>query len=57
MTDPNADAAPVWLVSGCSTGFGREIALAALESGARVVVTARKPQAVARHRIITERLI
>ena len=41
------EATPVWLISGCSTGFGREIALAALESGSRVVVTARKPQAVA----------
>ena len=30
-----------WLVSGCSTGFGREIALAALERGNRVVATAR----------------
>jgi NAD(P)-dependent dehydrogenase (short-subunit alcohol dehydrogenase family) len=38
---------PVWLITGCSTGFGREIALAALQSGARVVVTARKPEAVA----------
>lgn len=38
---------PVWLITGCSTGFGREIALAALESGARVVVTARSPEAVA----------
>ncbi|MEQ9464708.1 MAG: oxidoreductase [Haliea sp.] len=37
----------VWLISGCSTGFGREIALAALEGGALVAVTARKPAAVA----------
>jgi len=37
----------VWLISGCSTGFGREIALAALEGGAQVVVTARNPEAVA----------
>jgi NAD(P)-dependent dehydrogenase (short-subunit alcohol dehydrogenase family) len=36
----------VWLISGCSTGFGREIALAALEGGARVAVTARNPAAV-----------
>lgn len=36
----------VWLISGCSTGFGREIALAALEGGALVAVTARKPAAV-----------
>jgi len=32
---------PVWLVTGCSTGIGREIARAALEKGYRVVVTAR----------------
>lgn len=33
----------VWLITGCSTGFGREIALAALARGDQVVVTARKP--------------
>jgi NAD(P)-dependent dehydrogenase (short-subunit alcohol dehydrogenase family) len=37
----------VWLISGCSTGFGREIARTALERGARVAVTARRPEAVA----------
>lgn len=36
-----------WLVTGCSTGFGREIARAALEAGHSVVVTARKAEAVA----------
>ncbi len=36
----------VWLITGCSTGFGREIALAALRSGHRVAVTARRPGAV-----------
>jgi NAD(P)-dependent dehydrogenase (short-subunit alcohol dehydrogenase family) len=30
-----------WLVTGCSTGIGREIARAALEAGHQVVVTAR----------------
>jgi len=35
-----------WLVTGCSTGIGREIARAALEAGARVAVTARRPAAV-----------
>lgn len=34
-------ARPVWLVTGCSTGIGHEIARRALESGARVAVTAR----------------
>lgn len=37
----------VWLISGCSTGFGREIARTALERGARVAVTARRPESVA----------
>jgi len=38
--------AKVWLITGCSTGFGREIALAALEHGDSVVVTARRLEAV-----------
>lgn len=33
----------VWLITGCSTGFGRELATNALEAGYKVVVTARKP--------------
>ena len=37
----------VWLITGCSTGIGREIADLALAEGYRVVVTARKPEAVA----------
>ena len=32
---------PVWLITGCSTGFGRELAKAVLEKGWRAVVTAR----------------
>ena len=36
-----------WLITGCSTGFGREIARAALEAGHTVVVTARRADAVA----------
>ncbi|WP_435768910.1 oxidoreductase [Nocardioides sp. SYSU DS0651] len=35
-----------WLVTGCSTGIGREIARAALEAGDRVCVTARSVEAV-----------
>lgn len=35
-----------WLVTGCSTGFGREIARAALQAGHSVVVTARRADAV-----------
>ena len=36
----------VWLITGCSSGFGREIALAALQRGDNVVVTARKLSAI-----------
>lgn len=36
----------VWLITGCSTGFGRELAIHALEAGNKVVVTARKPEDV-----------
>ncbi|CAN1539757.1 FabG Dehydrogenases with different specificities (related to short-chain alcohol dehydrogenases) [Mycobacteriaceae bacterium] len=36
-----------WLITGCSTGFGREIARAALEAGHSVAVTARNVDAVA----------
>ncbi|MET3961689.1 NAD(P)-dependent dehydrogenase (short-subunit alcohol dehydrogenase family) [Marmoricola sp. OAE513] len=35
-----------WLITGCSTGIGREIATVALEAGHQVVVTARKVEAV-----------
>ena len=35
-----------WLVTGCSTGFGREIARAASEAGHSVVATARRADAV-----------
>ena len=34
-----------WLVTGCSTGIGREIARAALDAGHSVVVTARRVEA------------
>ncbi|WP_248323062.1 oxidoreductase [Caballeronia sp. Sq4a] len=37
---------PVWLITGCSTGFGRELANAVLEGGWRAVVTARDPSKV-----------
>jgi NAD(P)-dependent dehydrogenase (short-subunit alcohol dehydrogenase family) len=38
---------PVWLITGCSTGFGRELAKLVLERGWRAVVTARDPAKVA----------
>ncbi len=36
----------MWLITGCSTGIGREIAQAVLGSGQRVAVTARNPASV-----------
>ena len=37
----------VWFITGCSTGFGRELATAVLDKGYRCVVTARNPKQVA----------
>jgi NAD(P)-dependent dehydrogenase (short-subunit alcohol dehydrogenase family) len=37
----------VWLITGCSAGFGRELALAALAAGDRVMATARRPEQLA----------
>ncbi len=36
----------VWFITGCSTGFGRELAKLVLHSGYKAVVTARKPSDV-----------
>lgn len=35
------DQKPVWLITGCSTGFGRDLARLVLDRGFRAVVTAR----------------
>ncbi len=40
------ESSTVWLITGCSSGIGRDIALAALTKGHRVAVTARNPSAV-----------
>lgn len=37
---------PVWFITGCSTGFGYELAKYVLERGYRTVVTARNPEDV-----------
>lgn len=42
-TPSQASAAPVWLITGCSTGFGLEIVRQAIERGYRTVITARDP--------------
>jgi len=41
------DTSPVWFISGCSTGFGRELAQQTIARGFRVVVTARDTAKVA----------
>src|ERR1039458_3856125 len=50
MTTKNKKSAiaekPVWFITGCSTGFGRELAKYVLERGCRTVVTARHPDEV-----------
>ena len=38
---------PVWFITGCSTGFGRELARHLLVCGYRTVVTARNPDSLA----------
>lgn len=38
---------PVWFITGASSGLGRALAEAVLDSGARVVATARRPEMLA----------
>ena len=45
--DVGADAGRVWFITGCSTGFGRDLARYLLTCGERAVVTARKPDDLA----------
>ncbi|KAK7061040.1 hypothetical protein VNI00_000775 [Paramarasmius palmivorus] len=40
-------ASPVILITGCSTGFGRSLALEALSRGLRVIATARRLETIA----------
>ncbi|THB84289.1 SDR family NAD(P)-dependent oxidoreductase [Pantoea allii] len=42
-----AHSSPVWLISGCSTGFGRELAQQTIARGFKVVVTARNTSSIA----------
>ncbi|MEO5734108.1 MAG: oxidoreductase [Rubrivivax sp.] len=37
---------PVWMITGCSTGFGRELAKLVLDRGWKAVITARNPNQV-----------
>jgi NAD(P)-dependent dehydrogenase (short-subunit alcohol dehydrogenase family) len=40
-------ASPVWFITGCSTGFGRDLAKLVLDRGWRAVITARGKERVA----------
>ena len=42
--DKDRAAAKVWLITGCSTGFGRALAEAVLKKGDFLLATARKPE-------------
>lgn len=44
--DQRRPSGRVWLVTGCSSGFGRAIAEAALSRGDVVIATARRPEAL-----------
>jgi len=46
-TAPDAPTDRVWLITGCSSGFGRELALAAIDAGDRVMATARRQEQLA----------
>jgi NAD(P)-dependent dehydrogenase (short-subunit alcohol dehydrogenase family) len=48
---------PVWLITGCSTGFGRALAELLIGRGYRVVVTARQPAEVADLAVREETLV
>jgi NAD(P)-dependent dehydrogenase (short-subunit alcohol dehydrogenase family) len=39
----------VWFITGCSTGFGRELAKQLLAQGSSVAVTARDPSSLRAH--------
>ncbi|GAC1672978.1 MAG: oxidoreductase [Steroidobacteraceae bacterium] len=46
MSKPATTEKPVWFITGCSTGFGRELGKHVLERGYPTVVTARNPDEV-----------
>jgi NADP-dependent 3-hydroxy acid dehydrogenase YdfG len=43
-SDKNRVAPKVWLITGCSTGFGRVLAEAVLKKGDFLLATARQPE-------------
>jgi len=47
----------VWMITGCSSGFGREIAKAAIDAGFAVVVTARDINSLAEFQALKNQLV
>jgi NAD(P)-dependent dehydrogenase (short-subunit alcohol dehydrogenase family) len=47
MSDDVTADGQVWLITGCSSGFGRELVRAAVAAGDRVMATARRPEVLA----------
>lgn len=45
--DASSPAAPVWFITGCSTGLGRVLAQELLAAGHRVAASARSPESLA----------
>ena len=41
MSSPDRNAAPVWFITGCSSGFGKELCRVVRERGGRLIATAR----------------
>ena len=39
----------IWLITGCSSGFGLELALLALHNGNKVIATSRNPSKTPEH--------
>jgi NAD(P)-dependent dehydrogenase (short-subunit alcohol dehydrogenase family) len=46
MPEMPPQTTPVWFITGCSTGFGRQLAGLVLHRGYRAVVTARNPRQI-----------
>ena len=44
--DETTTASRVWLITGCSSGIGLALAVAALTRGQRIIATARQPSAL-----------
>jgi len=47
----------VWMITGCSSGFGREIAKAAIDAGFAVVITAREINSLAEFQALKNQLV